>query len=330
MTTVALLTPPGIGAIAVLEVAGPDAWPIVRKHFRPVGRPLPDSPILHRTWLGMLDDEVVLAVTRVVPEPTIEIHAHGGTQVVKRLQRLFEDNGCLAKPADERPSGPRVPVEHARTLRTAAILLDQAHGAFDRAIRDPRNLPRLAALAPVGRHLVVPWKVVIAGAPNAGKSSLVNAIAGFERSIVSPVAGTTRDVVTTFVALDGWPVELADTAGLRRATESLEAEGIALARRFLDQADLVVWLLDGTDPNPIFPDSGEPILVVNKCDCPAAFVPPVGALPVSASTGAGIEALIAAIVHRLVPVAPEPGEAVPYTPELADRVEAEAAHVRES
>ncbi|MBL8865214.1 MAG: 50S ribosome-binding GTPase, partial [Planctomycetia bacterium] len=255
------------------------------------------------------------------------IHAHGGTQVVKRLQKLFEDNGCLAKPADERP---RAPVERARTLRTAAILLDQAHGAFERAVRDPRNLPRLAALAPVGRHLVVPWKVVIAGAPNAGKSSLVNAIAGFERSIVSPVAGTTRDVVTTFVALDGWPVELADTAGLRRATESLEAEGIALARRFLDQADLVVWLLDGTDPNPIFPDGGDPILVVNKCDRPPAFVPPVGTLPVSASTGAGIEGLIAAIVHRLVPVAPEPGEAVPYTPELADRVEAEAAHVRES
>lgn len=318
MTTVALLTPPGIGAIAVLEIAGPNAWPIVREHFRPIGRPLPDSPILHRTWLGMLDDEVVLAVTRVVPEPTIEIHAHGGTQVVKRLQRLFENNSC------------RAPVEQARTLRTAAILLDQTHGAFDLAVRDPRNLPRLAALAPVGRHLVEPWKVVIAGAPNAGKSSLVNAIAGFERSIVSPVAGTTRDVVTTFVALDGWPVELADTAGLRRATESLEAEGIALARRFLNQANLVVWLLDGTDPNPIFPDGGDPILVVNKCDCPPAFEAPAGALHVSAATGAGIEALIAAIVHRLVPVAPEPGEAVPYTPELADRVEAEAARVRES
>jgi tRNA modification GTPase len=326
VTTVALLTPPGTGAIAVLELAGPDAWPIIRKRFRPAGTPLPASPILHRTWLGTLDDEVVLAVTRIEPEPTIEIHAHGGVQVVKRLLKLFEDQGCRAKPADDRS---RAPVEQARTLRTAAILLDQYHGAFDLALRDPNNLPRLAALAPVGRHLVEPWKVVIAGAPNAGKSSLVNAIAGFERSIVSPVAGTTRDVVTTFVALDGWPVELADTAGLRRAADSLEAEGIALARRFLDRADLVVWLLDGSDPHPARPESGDPLVVVSKADLPPAFNMPSDTLRVSAATGAGIEALIAAIVRRLVPVAPEPGEAVPYTPELADRVEAEAARLCE-
>lgn len=319
MNRVAVLTPPGVGAIATLEVAGPDAWRIVRKFFQPPnGQPLPNEPILHRTWFGTLDDEVVLAVTRIEPEPTIEIHAHGGLQVVRRLLKRFEDQGCRVKPADDRP---RAPVEQARTLRTAAILLDQYHGAFDRAFRDPNNLPRLAALAPVGRHLVEPWKVVIAGAPNVGKSSLVNAIAGFERSIVSPIAGTTRDVVTTFVALDGWPVELADTAGLRRAADSLEADGVELARRFLSRADLVVWLLDGTEPNPVWPTDSEPLVVVNKADRPIAFDAPPESLRVSAATGAGIEALIAAIVRRLVPVEPIPGEAVPYTAELADLVE---------
>ncbi len=318
MTTVAVLTPPGVGAIAVLEVAGPDAWRVVRSLFRPVGGPLPESPALHRTWLGTLDDEVVVAVKAVEPHPVLEIHCHGGPRVVARLMALFQAQGCRAKPADDHP---RAPVEQARTLRTATILLDQFHGAFDRAIRDPNNLPRLAALAPVGRHLVEPWKVVVAGAPNAGKSSLVNAIAGFERSIVSPTAGTTRDVVTTFVALDGWPVELADTAGLRRAADSLEAEGIALARRFLERADLIVWLLDGCDPNPLWPPSGDPLVVVNKADLPPAFDPPPEMLRVSAATGAGIVALIDAIVRRLVPVEPLPGEAIPYTAELADLVE---------
>jgi tRNA modification GTPase len=315
---VAVLTPPGVGAIATLEVAGPDAWRIVRALFhRSNDKPLPDEPSLHRTWFGTLDDEVVLAVTRIEPEPAIEIHAHGGTQVVKRLQRLFEDNGCRAKPADDRPRE----IEQARTLRTAAILLDQLHGAFDSAIRDPSQIGRLVALAPVGRHLVEPWKVVIAGAPNVGKSSLVNAIAGFQRSIVSPVAGTTRDIVTTFVALDGWPVELADTAGLRNAIDSVESEGVELARRFLSRADLVVWLLDGTESNPVWPTDGVPLVVVNKADRPLAFAAPPELLRVSASTGTGIESLVAAIVRRLVPVEPIPGEAVPYTAELADLVE---------
>src|SRR4029453_3197945 len=69
--------------------------------------------------------------------------------------------------------------------------------------------------AELGQHLTAPWRVVLAGPPNVGKSSLINALAGYQRTIVSHVPGTTRDVVTTTTAIDGWPVELADTAGLR-------------------------------------------------------------------------------------------------------------------
>src|SRR5262249_7726954 len=118
-------------------------------------------------------------------------------------------------------------VQRAPTLRTAAILLDQLNGAFATEVRrilalfetDPRNaafsLHRLAELGnTVGRHLVEPWKVVVAGPPNVGKSSLVNALAGYQRSVVSEVAGTTRDAVSVRTAFDGWPVELIDTAGL--------------------------------------------------------------------------------------------------------------------
>jgi tRNA modification GTPase len=67
----------------------------------------------------------------------------------------------------------------------------------------------------LGRHLTRPWRVVVAGAPNVGKSSLINALAGFTRTVVTAVPGTTRDVVATAAAIDGWPVELIDTAGLR-------------------------------------------------------------------------------------------------------------------
>ena len=86
--------------------------------------------------------------------------------------------------------------------------------------------------------------MVVAGAPNVGKSSLVNALAGFQRSVVSEIAGTTRDVVSVQLAFDGWPVELTDTAGLREA-EGLEAEGVARANRALAEADLVLWVWIG-------------------------------------------------------------------------------------
>src|SRR5205085_4352386 len=182
-------------------------------------------------------------------------------------------------PRDERPWAL---LERATTVRTASILLDQYHGAFDGAVADVlaaidrgdadaarRLLEDLAAVGPVGRHLVEPWTVVVAGAPNVGKSSLVNALAGYQRSVVSEVAGTTRDVVTTTVAFDGWPVELADTAGLRRAAESLEAAGVELARRFLEGADLVVWVTAVTDHASTWPptDARPPDrLVVSQAD----------------------------------------------------------------
>ena len=83
--------------------------------------------------------------------------------------------------------------------------------------RPSRGWRPCVAARSVGLRLVSGWRVVLAGRPNVGKSRLLNALAGYERAIVDPTPGTTRDVVTVRTALDGWPVELADTAGLRDA-----------------------------------------------------------------------------------------------------------------
>ena len=90
--------------------------------------------------------------------------------------------------------------------------------------------------------------MVIAGRPNVGKSRLFNALVGFARAIVDPTAGTTRDVVSHKAAFKGWPVELADTAGLRESFDPLESIGIERSRREQQQADLVVLVLDRSVP----------------------------------------------------------------------------------
>ena len=183
--------------------------------------------------------------------------------------------------------------------------------------------------------MVDPARVVIAGPPNVGKSSLLNALAGYQRSIVSPTAGTTRDVVGVDLAFDGWPVRVSDTAGLRQAGEQLEAAGIALAERELASADVVVWLMDYTDPSPVWPPhdfNGRLLPIINKIDQPRVWgdgdwARVHGTLAVSAAAGTGVSGLTFEIVRKLFPIVPYPGEAVPFTSELCDVVEraAEAA-----
>ncbi len=339
----AVLTPPGAGAIAVVAVAGAGAFdlaaPLLR---RPAGKTVPASAMPSAFWFGTLGDgvgdEVVLSLVRTGPEPWVEVHCHGGRRVVRWVVDLLVGRGAVEVPPSELPhrGGPDTDARalglltRATTTRAAAVLLDQYHGAFRRACDglahawDDAAFGRLIALGPVGRHLVTPWSVVVAGPPNVGKSSLVNALAGYHRSVVAPAAGTTRDVVTTAVAFAGWPVELADTAGLRATAEELEALGIERARAVLAGADAVIWVLDATDPDPVWPTAadalpaGRVIVVANKTDRPPAWPVPDGVRGVSAVAGDGIAGLAAAVAHLLVPDPPRPGEAVPFTPALVD------------
>jgi tRNA modification GTPase len=138
--------------------------------------------------------------------------------------------------------------------------------------------------------------VAILGAPNAGKSSLLNALAGREAAIVSARAGTTRDVVEVRLALRGVPVTLADTAGLREAADEIEQEGIRRARRRAEEADLVVAVFaTDTPPDPptlawVRPGT---VVLANKVDLAPAPGAIAGTAPmaVSARTGAGLDAL---------------------------------------
>ena len=192
----------------------------------------------------------------------------------------------------------------------------------DRAGRGDRmaELNALLAWADFGLHLTRPWSVVLTGRPNVGKSSLINRLLGYERAIVFDQPGTTRDVVTGETAFDGWPVLLADTAGLRDATEELEAAGIALARQRLATADLRVVLIDlGEPPTPdderLLAEWPDAIVVAHKCDRPDRWLGQLvaNALRVSSSTGEGIDELQRRLVERLVPRVPAPGTAIPIS-----------------
>jgi tRNA modification GTPase len=298
-------------------------------------------------------DEVVLAVKSVEPVPWLELHSHGGREVMRFLLDLFLARGlrpCTWQEflgltaGDPLRAAAAVALASAPTTRTAAVLLDQYHGAFARALEDvlaalerddlttaTAGLSELARQAAVGRRLTSPWRVAVAGAPNVGKSSLVNALAGFQRSIVAPTPGTTRDVVTTRLAIDSWPVELADTAGLRPGAQTLEEEGIRQAHEAAAAADLRLWVLDASG-EPLWPGAevGAVRLVVNKVDLPPAWdLSRTGeAVRVSCKTGEGLGELCDALSRWLVPEPPPAGAAVPFTLALSDGVEEALEHLR--
>ncbi len=143
-----------------------------------------------------------------------------------------------------------------------------------------------------GERLREGFHVVLAGPPNAGKSTLLNALARRDVAIVSPIAGTTRDVIEVRCDLDGLPVTIIDTAGLREAGDVIEEEGMARARGRISQADLVLWLDPADDPAPLPADLGPHMHVITKCD---RVVTPVarGDIAIAALSGEGMDVLLA-------------------------------------
>ncbi|HUT92210.1 MAG TPA: GTPase [Thermoguttaceae bacterium] len=337
------LTPPGRGAIASLLVEGPDAANLVESGFVAAGgRPLVSYPlgqiVFGRFSVESHPGEDIVACRR--SEHSVELHCHGGQAAVARVREMLVRRGCRVGSWQEWIAGQhedriareaRIALADARTERTAGVLLDQYHGALRRAVEAVRDsltagnartateqLQNLLARAELGRHLVQPWRVILAGAPNVGKSSLINALVGYRRAIVHAAAGTTRDIVSATTAIDGWPIELSDTAGLRQSEHALEQAAIELAQRQLASADLVLLVFDFSQPwsdadQTLWKSRPEGLVVHNKCDLPQAPDPPCPyGLLTSALTGAGMEALVRAIAERLAPDSPPPGAAVPF------------------
>ncbi|MBK9140018.1 MAG: tRNA uridine-5-carboxymethylaminomethyl(34) synthesis GTPase MnmE [Verrucomicrobia bacterium] len=163
------------------------------------------------------------------------------------------------------------------------------------------EIRKLLLTAPEGQLLRRGVRAAIVGRPNVGKSSLLNQLLGRDRAIVSPLPGTTRDTIEETANIRGLPIVFIDTAGLRESDDELEREGMRRSRAALDQAELIVHVLDASAPLTAADQrdlaglaSRKRIIVLNKSDLPLAF--PADALPadtirVSCLTGAGIEAL---------------------------------------
>jgi tRNA modification GTPase len=352
--------------------------------------------ILFGRWGGLQGEEVVVC-RRLLPNAKascaeaqyVEVHCHGGQQAAQRIIDSLVAENCQVirweewtrqQSLDLLQAEARIGLAAALTQRTAAILLDQYQGALRREIealkeqivtcRDnlegsctnpAKKITALLSRLNLGSHLTRPWQILLAGRPNVGKSSLMNALVGYARSIVFDQPGTTRDILSATTAMAGWPVQLNDTAGLHEASDPIELQGIGRALEQFSQADLLVWVLDWAvlsqtvsiasfegalqlaqqemaDVRQYFPAELPILVVLNKIDLagkneedtndcgllpeclkeapipsPAIPSPAFPSLvPTSATTGEGVELLVATMVAHLIPHPPTAGEGVPF------------------
>jgi tRNA modification GTPase len=175
-----------------------------------------------------------------------------------------------------------------------------------------KKVEELASTFNAGRLLRDGLKVTLIGRPNVGKSSLFNSLLALDRAIVTAIPGTTRDSLSEMINLEGVPVLLTDTAGLRNSTDEVENLGVERTRRAIADADLVIIVLDGSQPivqedKDVFNEIAESdyLIAFNKSDLNSfkrvglgdSTNPPIATVSVSAKTGAGLDALRAAILE---------------------------------
>lgn len=363
-TICALATPPGVGAIGVIRVSGPETFPIVQKLFR--GKNLAEQPG-HTIYFGTIRDEqdeivdeVLVSVFRAphsyTKEDSVEISCHASGFIIQKILRLLLKNGCrmaqngeftqraflngqldLAQAeavadliASDSEASHRAAIHQIRggfskdiaRLReqlihfASMIELELDFGEEDVEFADRDELRRLItdirlALRPLidsfelGNVLKEGIPVAIVGPPNAGKSTLLNALLNEEKAIVTDIAGTTRDVIEDVLILDGIKFRILDTAGIRETSDKVEAIGVERSLAAMEKADIILKLGSADVADPAFDvlfaermgDSPRVISIRTKSDL-SGHDTPTADLTLSAATGEGIDALREALVAR--------------------------------
>lgn len=261
-------------------------------------------------------------------EAVLEL-VNAGTETARR-QGTLGLSGALAGQVEQ------ISALLTRTLAAIQAMLDYPEEGVPEEDRDQplkraeQQLKHLLDTARAGRVATRGARLALIGKPNAGKSSLLNALLGYERSIVTPIPGTTRDYLEANLELAGVPVTLVDTAGIRETQDTIEAAGVQQAVSLAGNADLVLALEDASQPRePLvldLPPSAGVILVQTKADLPAVWTDTV-ALQVSARTGQGLPELRRAIEGALLGDATR-GEAWLTTERQADAARRALSHIQ--
>lgn len=361
-----MITGVGRSAIAVISLRGVNAAGIVVGCFESVtkSRFLP-SQIRYGLWTGANKQSSTGESVVVTPlsENHFEIHCHGGAAATTRIIDDLCACGAILVESEVLTLADNLLMHEAQqvlaqcvTARTGAIAMDQVRGAMSdwaanqltaiendavAAEKSRREAGELVRFAELGTRLGQPFRVVLAGRPNVGKSSLLNAIVGYDRSITFDAAGTTRDVLHADTAIDGLPIRLSDTAGIRESDQPLERQGVERAQIAADQADLVIAVCEpdslgrqagSCDRAMDIVDSTKRLIrVLNKSDLLAdPNARDLCDVATNALTGDGVAELLAAIADKLCDLMPRPGSPVPVTDRQARLLaEVEAAESRE-
>lgn len=299
---------------------------------------------------GVAGEAVVLCRTG---SHRYELHCHGGLAAANIVVQCLEDAGF--EPDNRRGLGNATEesaidyqaiedLQRAVSLETASLLMDQSRGALSKAVRTLIALINegetkkaadfiwdLNRWAELGTHLVEPWKIVLAGPPNSGKSSLLNAILGYQRAIVHEQAGTTRDLLAEHTSIGGWPVVIVDSAGVRETVDQIEGAGIAASFVAVGSADCLLLLVPPelgwqTEHDAILSSyRGDRVIVVEtKSDLGNVKGLSVNypSIATSVAEPQSIERLLNEVEKALVPYAPPSGTAIPFRREHVDAFQA--------